>query len=63
MARKSYEIRQLVNEEVSTKTKYTIKKTTKGEKASQPIRLRKYDPVTRKHHWFVDKKLPSPKAN
>lgn len=62
MAKKSYEIRQLVNEEVETKTKYMIKKPGKGEKASQPIRLRKYDPVTRQHHWFVDKKLPNPKA-
>ena len=62
MAKKSYELRMLVNEEVTTKTKYVIQKPTRGEKASVKIRLRKYDPITRKHHWFSEKRLPNPKA-
>jgi len=62
MAKKTYEAKMLVNEEVKTKTKYMVNKPTRGEKVSEKLRLRKYDPVTRKHHWFVEKKLPNPKA-
>ena len=49
----------LWNEEVKTGTKYVVHMPTKGLKQGQPLRLRKYDPVTRKHHWFVTKKMPS----
>jgi ribosomal protein L33 len=59
MAKKSYALLQLLNEEVSTKTKYIIKVPTKGTKTGNKIRLRKYDPVTRAHHWFTTKKMPS----
>lgn len=59
MAKKSYNLVQLVNEEVSTPTKYIAQKPTKGEKAGEKLRLRKYDRVTRKHHWFVEKRMPS----
>ena len=62
MAKKTYEVKQLVNEEVQTKTKYIIKKPTKGTKPGEKIRLKKYDPVTMKHHMFVEKKMPNPKA-
>lgn len=29
--------------------------------ATGKMRLRKYDPVTRKHEWFAEKKLPGAK--
>ena len=59
MAKKSYILVQLVNEEVSTKTKFIVNKPTKGEKQSVKLRFRKYDPVTKHHHWFSEKKMPS----
>ena len=60
MAKKTFVLVQLVNEEVpNTGTKYVIKKPSKGTKKGEKIRLRKYDPVTRKHHFFVEKKMPS----
>ena len=30
----------------------------KGLKASEKLRLKKYDPVLKKHVWFVEKKMP-----
>lgn len=59
MAKKSYQLVQLWNSEENTSTKYTIKKTIRGEKASMKIELRKYDPVTKKHALFTTKKMPS----
>lgn len=59
MAKKSYQLMQLVNEEEKTKTKYIIQTPTKGTKQGQKIRLRKFDPVLNKHCWFIAKKLPS----
>ena len=38
---------------------YYAKKPTKGEKArTMKLRVRKYDPIPRKHIWWVEKKLP-----
>ena len=37
---------------------YYAMKPTKGEKKNQKLRVRKYDPITRKHIWWVEKKLP-----
>jgi ribosomal protein L33 len=63
MAKATYQLVQLVPEEKpETGTKYIIKVPTKGQKASAKIRLRKYDPVLRQHVWFVQKRLPNPKA-
>ena len=59
MAKKSTVLVQLVNSEVETKTKYIIKKPTRGTKTGEKISLKKYDPVTRKHHLFVEKRMPS----
>ncbi len=60
MAKKSFEIVRLVPEEKpETGTVYTVKKSTKGQKVSEKLRQRKYDPVLREHVWFVQKKLPS----
>jgi|TARA_Y100000592_G_scaffold80531_1_gene127282 large subunit ribosomal protein L33 len=37
---------------------YYAMKPTKGEKKNDKLRLRKFDPVTQKHIWWVEKKLP-----
>ena len=31
---------------------------TKGMKVAEKLRLKKYDPVLKKHVWFVEKKMP-----
>jgi large subunit ribosomal protein L33 len=41
-----------------TGTRYYVKKPTKGEKRSIKLKQRKYDPVLKKHVWFVEKKMP-----
>ena len=63
MAKKSYTLVQLWNSEEKTRTKYTTRKTNRGEKASMKIELRKYDPVTKKHALFTEKKMPSHSKN
>jgi large subunit ribosomal protein L33 len=35
---------------------YMATRPTKGVKASEKMRLRKYDPVIRKHCWFTETK-------
>ena len=37
---------------------YYAMKPTKGEKKNNKLRLRKFDPITKKHIWWVEKKLP-----
>ena len=37
---------------------YYVKKPSKGEKAKVKLKLKKYNPHTRKHEIFVVKKLP-----
>ena len=37
---------------------YYAFKPNKGEKKNQKLKVRKYDPITRKHRWWVEKKLP-----
>ncbi len=63
MAKRSYILARLMNEEVETGTVYIVHLATKGEKQGQPIRKRKYDPVTKKHHWFKTRKMPSHAKN
>jgi large subunit ribosomal protein L33 len=61
MAKKASILVQLVPEEnPETGTKYLIKIQTRNN--DKKVRLRKYDPVLRKHVWFVQKRLPNPKA-
>ncbi len=63
MAKKSYDIIMLVPEDdPKCGFYYTTKKTSKGMKASIKLRKRKYNPLTKQHEWFVEKRLPSPKA-
>ena len=58
-SKKSYELKMMIPEEQKeTGTRYWVRKPTKGEKRTQKLRVRKYDPVTRKHIWWVEKKLP-----
>ncbi|MBI29519.1 MAG: hypothetical protein CFH21_00853 [Alphaproteobacteria bacterium MarineAlpha5_Bin11] len=59
MAKKSsYALKQMVPEEKSTGTKYIVRKPTKGLKATEKLRLKKFDPVLKKHVWFIEKKMP-----
>ena len=60
MAKKSsFALKQLLPEEnPKTGTKNIIRKPNKGLKASDKLRLKKYDPVLKKHVWFVEKKMP-----
>lgn len=56
MAKKSHHLVQLINPE--TGTKFIKKKPTVGG-IQKKLRLRKYDPVLRKHCWFEERKMPS----
>ena len=38
---------------------YYVKKPTAGEKAKIKLKAKKYNPSTRKHEVFIEKKLPS----
>ena len=50
MAKKSFSLKQLIPEEnIKTGTKFIVRKPTKGLKASEKLRLKKYDPVLKKH--------------
>ena len=51
MDKKSFLKKDLADESIR-------KKPTKGEKAKNKLRLSKYNPATRKHEIFVEKKLP-----
>ncbi len=45
---------------VSSKYFYTTNKNPRmegGYKNSGKLKLRKYDPITRKHEWFEEKKI------
>ena len=37
---------------------YYVKKPSSGEKAKVKLKMKKYNPATRKHEIFVEKKLP-----
>ena len=59
--RKPYEKVRLVPEDSKMKAHafyYYAMKAGKGEKKNQKLRMRKFDPVTKKHIWWVEKKLP-----
>jgi large subunit ribosomal protein L33 len=59
MAKKSYALKQLLPEDKpETGTKYLVRKPTKGLKVAEKMKVKKYDPVLRKHVWFVEKKMP-----
>ena len=37
---------------------YYVKKASTGEKAKIKLKVKKYNPATRKHEIFIEKKLP-----
>ena len=59
MAKKSsLKVRLVPEEKQDSKYYYYAKKPTAGEKAKEKLKMKKYNPATRKHEWFVEKKLP-----
>ena len=58
MAKKSsFALKQLIPEDnPKTVTKYIVRKPTKGLKVADKLRMKKYDPVLKKHVWFIEKK-------
>ena len=60
MAKKSsYVLKQLVPEEnPKTGSKYIVRKPSKGLKVAEKLWLKNFDPVLKKHVWFVEKKMP-----
>ena len=63
-SKKTFELKMLEPEEnkPDTGTRYYVRKPTKGEKRGMKMRVKKYDPVIRKHVWFVEKKMPKHSA-
>ena len=59
MAKKTHiKVRLVPESNPDSKFIYYAKKPTKGEKAKDKFKLKKYNPNTRKHEFFVEKKLP-----
>ena len=59
MAKKStVKVRLVPEEKADSKFNYYVKKPTSGLKAKDKLRMKKYNPDTKKHEWFVEKKLP-----
>ena len=59
MAKKTHlKVRMVPESNPDSKFIYYAKKPTKGEKAKEKLKLKKYNPNTRKHEFFVEKKLP-----
>ena len=56
MAKKSsVKVRLVPEEKPNSKHYYYAYKPTAGEKAKEKLKLKKYNPATRKHEWFVEK--------
>jgi|TARA_B110000003_G_C16387583_1_gene433030 large subunit ribosomal protein L33 len=59
MAKKtSIKVRLVPENKTNSAFYYYVKKPTGGEKAKVKLKVRKYNPSTRKHEIFVEKKLP-----
>ena len=59
MAKKTHlKVRMVPENNPNSKFIYYAKKPTKGEKVKDKLKLKKYNPNTRKHEFFVEKKLP-----
>ena len=59
MAKKSHiKVRLVPESKPNSAFFYYVKKPTKGEKVKNKLRVSKYNPSTRKHEIFVEKKLP-----
>ena len=56
MAKKTHiKVRLVPESNPDSKFIYYAKKPTKGEKAKDKLKLKKYNPNTRKHEFFVEK--------
>ena len=59
MAKKtSIKVRLVPESKPHSSFNYYVKKPSSGEKAKVKLKVRKYNPSTRKHEIFVEKKLP-----
>ncbi len=59
MAKKSsIKVRLVPEKNTDSPFNYYVKKPSKGEKAKVKLKLKKYNPATKKHEIFVEKKLP-----
>ena len=59
MAKKStIKVRLVPESKPNSPFNYYVKKPTAGDKAKDKLKMKKYNPATRKHEWFVEKKLP-----
>ena len=59
MAKKTHlKVRMVPESNPDSKFIYYAKKPTSGLKAKDKLRMNKYNPATKKHEWFIEKKLP-----
>ena len=59
MAKKtSIKVRLVPENKPNSSFNYYTKKPSAGEKAKVKLKVKKYNPETRKHEMFVEKKLP-----
>ena len=59
MAKKtSIKVRLVPESKPNSSFFYYVKKPTSGLKAKVKLKIKKYNPATRKHEMFVEKKLP-----
>ena len=59
MAKKSHiKVRLVPESKPDSAFYYYVKKPTIGEKAKIKLKQNKYNPTTRKHEVFIEKKLP-----
>ena len=59
MAKKtSIKVRLVPESKTDSSFFYYVKKPTSGLKAKVKLKIKKYNPATRKHEIFVEKKLP-----
>ncbi len=59
MAKKtSIKVRLVPEKNPNSSFFYYVKKPSSGEKAKVKLKAKKYNPSTRKHEVFIEKKLP-----
>ena len=59
MAKKySIKVRLVTESKPNSTYLYYVKKPSAGEKAKIKLKVKKYNPATRKHDIFIEKKLP-----
>ena len=59
MAKKSsIKVRLVPESKPNSSYFYYVKKPSTGEKAKIKLKVKKYNPATRKHEIFIEKKLP-----